>query len=136
MKINDKLTKDIRDRISNITGKILWTNPNPTSGFESQTITLNSDDYDMLEVIYYIWKDDKSIHSTKALKGKKINLSGVIDFSSTTMYYAVRNLSYVNDTTLKAENCRAIRSTTSTVEPTNTACMIPIYIIGYKTGIF
>ena len=53
MKVNDKLTKDIRDRISNITRtNTLGLIPDPQKYFTAQTITLSSNDYDILEILF------------------------------------------------------------------------------------
>lgn len=35
---------------SNLIARVLWENPNPSSNFSAQTITLSSEDYDYIEV--------------------------------------------------------------------------------------
>ena len=49
--------------------KLLWSNPNPTSAFASQNITLSSDDYDLLLCVYKRTTDNAASACTMALKG-------------------------------------------------------------------
>ena len=132
MKINDKLTKDIRDRISNITGKILWTNPNPMSEFASQTITLNSNDYDYLEFIFKSDYDDstKAIISGRTIKGYGVRTSYT---SITSFKFWSRQINYNSETNYDIGDCMVITSNSGSVSNTN---LIPLYVIGYKTGLF
>lgn len=123
--INGKLNKDILDlinenktEIDNIKGKILWTNPNPTSGFNPQTITLNSDDFDVYEVFYYISIENLQMSSCKSLKGHGTRLM----IPSTNMEYRLMtsngDVSYTFN------------------QPSNVNYGVPVKIIGYKTGLF
>jgi hypothetical protein len=49
---NDVYTKTIIDsKLENINGTVLWVNPNLNSSFREQTIELNLDDYDEIEVL-------------------------------------------------------------------------------------
>lgn len=132
MKINDKLTKDIRDNISNITGKILWTNPNPMSEFASQTITLNSNDYDYLEFIFKSDYDDstKAIISGRTIKGYGVRTSYT---SITSFKFWSRQINYNSETNYDIGDCMVITSNSGSVSNTN---LIPLYVIGYKTGLF
>lgn len=118
MKINDKLTKDIRDNISNITGKILWTNPNPTAEISSDTqITLSSGDYDYIKIFSRLSLANNYCFSMDVLKGY-----------GTRLYFG--------------GNYRPIDrndNTSFTIKPASDGqgnVMIPQYIIGYKTGLF
>lgn len=74
--------------------KKLWENPNPTSAFAAQTITLLSDDYDFLMVVY-----ETSLNGTTdvniSTKGNSIQLSSsgatapiyrIMDYVSVTSY--------------------------------------------------
>lgn len=126
MKINDKLTKDIRNRISNITGKILWTNPKPTSEFETQNITLNSSDYDFYEVFYCSNTNstNKTYEIKRGLKGYGITMNVVVNNANT-----YRTIQYVDNITLN------VGSGYSGTEIQERRC-VPIYVIGYKTGLF
>lgn len=115
------ISKNTTD-IANITGTILWTNPNPTSDFASQTITLSSDDYDMLEIIYITFNTNNQTSSVKILKGYNTRL--ITSLSSGTVY--TRDYTYNSDTSY------TIGNTTGG----NDSNLYPLYIIGYKTGLF
>ena len=129
MKINDKLTKDIRDIISNITGKILWTNPSPTDVFEAQNITLNSDDYDYIEVFYYSWTNNM-VESCKVPKGYNINLSTTI--FSTSLHYGNRTMTRISDTEFAVSDAKGIASSNPSTIINDNDWIIPFLIIGYK----
>lgn len=117
-----------------ITPTELWTNPNPTSSFGSQTIELASEDYKFLEIYYYDWVTStrRGMKSVKVLKGYNINLDTV--FQSTTesmMYLASRRVIYTDVTHLSVENVKGLNSQQLTVESINGIC-VPIKILGYK----
>lgn len=130
--INKKLNKDILDLINenkteivNLKGKNLWTNPNPTSiSFESQSITLNSNDYDYYEIIYKM----STVNDRKSSSGIISKGSGtmLIFLMTELSQFCSRAITYSNDTKLLIED--ALSSNGST---TNNRC-IPLYIIGYK----
>ena len=131
MQINEKLIPKLKDidvntqNISNITGKILWTNPDPQKSFTAQTITLSSNDYDILEIYFDIYIDTNLINCNKFVKGTGTRLSYVT--TSTNNIY--RNITRVNDKKYSVENAT---SNSGTVNDN----LIPRYIIGYKTGLF
>lgn len=117
-------------RIENITGTILWTNSNPNSSFPTQNITLSSSDYDCYEIIYMFSTTNTNCSSTgKIPKGKGtmlvfiINITGV--HGNTT-----RSVNYSSDTQLEFES-----TITEAGGISDNRC-IPLYIIGYKTGVF
>lgn len=123
--INEKLNKDILDliyenknEINNLKGKILWTNPNPTSGFNNQTIQFNSDDYEIYEVFYYISTENLQMLSCKSIKGHGTRL--VIPTANTEF----RRMNVINDTTYSFDI------------PSDVNFGVPVKIIGYKTGLF
>lgn len=130
--INEKLNKDILDLINenkaeivNLKGKNLWTNPNPTSiSFESQSITLNSNDYDYYEIIYKM----STVNDRKSSSGIIPKGSGtmLIFLMTELSQFCSRTITYSNDTKLLIED--ALSSNNST---TNNRC-IPLYIVGYK----
>lgn len=76
--------------------KILWTNPNPTSSFASQTITLNSSDYDYIILIY-------NRGSNIIEKGKSITLNyealGWTSSQNDTIRLISRSFTYIDDVT-------------------------------------
>lgn len=108
-------------------GTILWTNPSPASAFASQTITLSSGDYDVLEIFYSLTYNPTQVKSIKVLKGKNFVLDFYDGYSSKG---AIRPVNYTNDTSLSVQNSFY----NSTVNSSNYC--IPLYIIGYKTGLF
>lgn len=110
---------DNDNNITNITGTILWTNSNPTA-ITTLTINLSSSDYDVLEIFYKHFANDDYILSQRTLKG-----AGTIILTQTGDGTILRRtIIQTDDTTL------SVGSTTG-----NDA-LIPIYVIGYKTGLF
>lgn len=145
--INEKLNKYILDlinenktEINNIKGKILWTNPNPTSSFERQDITLNSSDYDMLEIFYVEENANGSltINSVRTLKGFNTTLPFFkqTDAESLTGFVGNRKIYYTNDTTLSVQNATGYWFRTYSQMFTYNDSAVPVKIIGYKTGLF
>lgn len=117
--------------INNITGTILWTNPNPNNSFLPQEITLSSGDYDCYEVIHKQSVDRaRTFNTGKILKGNGIILS----FQATLPHY--RAVNYVSDTTLQINDCVDVYYTNPASTIANNTQCIPLYIIGYKTGLF
>lgn len=116
--------------------KILWTNPSPLTPFEPKSITLSSDDYDVLEIYYYDWTTSKRMKSVKALKGEKILIDASF-YSGTDYYVASREMTYNSNTSYSVGNCVSLYGTTTTaiVNPINFVC-VPVKILGYKTGLF
>ena len=114
--------------------KILWTNPNPTSTFNAQTINLSSNDYDYLEVFYKDYMTNKLLMSERFYKGygTTINFAGKrVLADKTYVGNFIRNIVYVNDTTFDVSGATYIRDgeTTSTSDERYN---IPIYIVGHK----
>ena len=116
--------------------KLLWTNPNPNNGFNPQDITLNSDDYDVLEIYYYDWETSKRMKSVKAIKGENI-LIDTSFYSGIDYYVASREMTYNSNTSYSVGDCVSLYGTTKTaiVNPINFVC-VPVKILGYKTGLF
>lgn len=110
-------------------GKIIWTNPNPTSAFAAQTITLSSNDYDMYEVIFYgsITGAD-TLTTGKIPKGKNFFLQQIYNTGDGDVVRN-RSIKYLSDTSVNVTD-----GTQSGITNNNTN--IPVYIIGYKTGLF
>ena len=109
--------------LSGINGTILWTNLNPTSNFASQTINLNSSDYDILELIYMEFNSTNETGSVKIKKGYSTRLT--TSLSSGTTY--TRAFTYVSDTSYSIGN---------TTNGGNNSNLYPLYVIGYKTRLF
>ncbi len=116
--------------------KILWTNPNPTSEMVQDTIiTLNSTDYDVLEFFYDETTTNDRNRSIRCLKGKSTRLDYSASHGSTVTDYYQRVIQYVSNTSYKANSGTNQKAGETTADTDNTQC-IPLYIIGYKIGLF
>ena len=119
--------------------KLLWTNPNPNNEFNPQDITLNSDDYDILEIYYYDWTGDnvsyKDLLVQRAIKGYNFLLHSQITYNNSA-YAGNRRVEYVNDTTLHFQNTHRIIDNSSFNTGVFAKWNVPLYVIGYKTGLF
>ena len=108
--------------------QILWTNPDPTQEIsETTNISLSSSDYDMIE-IYYIQATNSTalMYSNKILKASSTRMR----ISTTDGSNIYRGMTYLSDTSYR------IDLPYSDVSLSNVNSMvIPVYIIGYKTGI-
>lgn len=110
--------------------QVLWTNPNPLADFAAQTITLKNDNYDILEIYF---RSNLSVAGyigghTSVLKGYGFQL----DFHSTGgIHRWSRRIVRNSDTSYSAYNCSRLSEGTIA----NDQC-VPLYIIGYKTGLF
>lgn len=133
--IKEYVDNSIDSAKSEVNGQILWENPNKSSAFASQTITLSSSDYDVYEIFYYNWTSQKFYSSVKTKKGNNAILQTMI-LNSNRGYVGARNVYYSSPTSLSfADNYSIIESNAIAVGVTND-WNVPIYIIGYKTGLF
>lgn len=115
---NAPSVRAVNEGLGNIRGRILWTNPNPTSGFSDQTINFNSSDFDVYEVFYYVSVENLQLESCKSLKGHGTRLM----IPSTNMDF--RRMNAISDTSYFFET------------PSNINFGVPVKIIGYKIGLF
>lgn len=106
-------------------GEVLWTNANPTSDFASQTITLDKslDSYNCYEILF---RQSKTV--------SRIMTSGKIPVGYGTILVEHANTyrptgTTVSGNTIYFEDAKNSGSTT-VVE------VVPVYVVGYKTGIF
>lgn len=141
-KVNDTDMNEIKSvvnnnatELTNITGTLLWANPNPTSSFSAQSITLSSSDYDVLEVFYYDWTSSKRMRSVKATKGEWISLDMMFRYN-VKAYMGVRQIEPLSDTSLNIETCYSLVDNGSFAYNDYPNWCVPVYIIGYKTGLF
>lgn len=113
-------------------GTILWTNPSPASNFAEQTISLDSDDYDILDFVWQTNIGENRTAITRTLKGNGTQ----IDFFSTAVATRVwtRRTTYVSDVSYSIGNCWRMEYGQTSINE-NGYC-IPLYVIGYKTNIF
>lgn len=135
-KINDTDMNEIKSVVNNnanilkgIQGIVLWANPNPSSVIASSiNITLSSDDYDVLECYYKASNDGSDMESTKIIKGMNFNLSA-------TGYQGAglrRRITYNSDTSYTI----GLYNGETLTDSGTGKYIIPIYLIGYKTGLF
>ena len=131
--INEKLNKDILDlinenksEIDNLKPKILWKNNNPTSNFTAQNVNLLDSDWDFYEVIYGSnTASDSRLMSVKSIKGRGCKLNSKVDSNN----ICDREIQYVSQEKLYINGAYVNNATRN-------ECLIPLYIIGYKTGLF
>lgn len=110
--------------INKLKGKILWTNPSPTTEMPADTlIKLLSNDYDKVELIYSLNTGTEYVESITSLKEKNIRMFYIA--SAGSLY---RNLIYNGDNSYTL-------SSVSGASTTESNC-VPLYIIGYKTELF
>lgn len=113
--------------------KLAWTNPNPTSSFASQSITLDTNgDYDFVRVYYIISTQDTRIKNLDIEKGKGTYMD--LAATSGSVIALVRLMSYVSDTSLSFGD--AYKATASTQTADNTS-IIPykIYVGKYNVTV-
>lgn len=103
--------------IANITGTILWTNPNPTNNFGAQTISVDFSNCDMYELVYYqsTTRTNRELSSGRIRVGK----GSIAHYGS-----GVMRAWDGSNTSLTFENA------------SENQYLIPAYVIGYKTGLF
>lgn len=111
------------------TGQVLWQNEDPTQLMATtKTITLSSDDYDIIECYYKASNDGNDMESTKIIKGMNFNLSA-------TGYQGAglrRRITYNSDTSYTIGLYNG-----ETLSDSGTGkYIIPVCLIGYKTGLF
>lgn len=137
--INSTLTTT-NTKVANITGSILWSNPNASVSFSDQNVTLSSDDYDMIEIIFTQGTSRTKNYSMRLLKGEGTQLTNIVglnDGVSQPIGARQREVTYVNDTTLHFGKGLVHDNSTQQVTPdVRNDVVIPLYIIGYKLGIF
>lgn len=76
---------DVRKKVSDIVSslnrktetKLLWTNPNPTSAFAAQTVSLDLSNYDMVEIAFYQATSQLYTHTKRIVVGSVSDL-GVV----------------------------------------------------------
>lgn len=119
----------LQTKTAGLKGTILWTNSSPTSSFSQQNITLSSSNYDMYEVIYCITASSTatSVKSTgKLTKGTSTELDFTYN-NGIGLVMRRRDFTYIDDTHYTVSR--------NTGADGDYACR-PLYVIGYKTGLF
>lgn len=114
-------------------GKILWTNPNPTSNFTAQTITLSETllNYDCYEILF----TQAKLSSDPTNAANRLMSTGKIPVGyGTILNYAVNNrYRLVNRPSVNTQ--LSIQDGYNGGQVDNEKCT-PIYVIGYNTGLF
>ena len=118
--------------VNGLNGIILWTNPNPTSDFSSQTITLSSDDYDVLEFFYEYDTSGVRVVSERTIKGNGVQFDVYSTVVPTRAWR--RRAEFVSNTSYSIGNCTRMEYNQTSYNE-NGFC-VPLYVIGYKTGLF
>lgn len=119
-------------------GKILWTNPNPANSFSAQDISLSSSNFDEVEIVYALlttgsYDYRKSTGRIPYQQGKKIQAE-LIDYDGNKGLMVYRRLiTMTSKSQFNISNCDYLYTIGNGTENTRT---IPLYIIGYNTGLF
>lgn len=141
--VENKVIKEYIDNQINISKtetapKLLWRNSDPYTPFSEQIITLNDDDYNMLEFFATSWYMNgyRKLVSVRLPKG----ISGIITTQFVTpansFYIASRIIDYRDVTHFTIANSRAVDSGNISNVLTNNEVLIPYCVVGYKTGLF
>lgn len=133
--IKSTLVGAINELKNDLSGILLWENSNPISSFSAQNITLSSNNYDILEIFYYSYTDRLTVNSVRVKKGQDANLMAIFQYQNHG-WIGNRDIRYTNDTQLYVDSTVSIvRNDAFSRQAENSWC-IPIFIIGYKLGIF
>ena len=109
---------------------LLWTNPNPTSSFSAQTISLDLSKYDAVEVVFDGWAGNKCYGSQVIYKNQLFAMSG-----GRRECFRWRECSF-NDTGITFATPRICSSYNvwNETSTTSTNVCTPIKIYGIKFG--
>ena len=126
--------KDNETLISNITGTILWKNPHPTDNFQAQTVELNSDDYDTIEITFLSFRNRGTYFTRKYYYSNgNGELDAVFNYNG-KVFVGTRLFLFISKTKITFE----VSYGTSLAENNSPHedWIIPLQIVGYKTGLF
>ena len=133
--VKDNLNDDTKiPSVKAVKGKIIWTNSSPTSTFGAQTITLDEslDNYDSYAIIFKQSTTGNRFYNT----GQIPTGHGTILFYDAGLVYWFRATSdIVSGNTITFENCEEVSIVNHVSLPAENRA-IPIYVIGYNTGLF
>ena len=117
-------------------GTLLWTNSSPTSSFAGQTLTIPElVDYDEFEIFFYDNTTRKAVSSTKLLKNQGTNLMTIFQLNDHGNV-GNRNITWNTTTKLNVNDAVTIIVSDAFSRTANNSWCVPIYIVGYKTGLF
>lgn len=97
--------------------EILWTNPNPSSVFNSQEITLNDGSYKIRKIVFKAFETADFVGTQEIAKG----YDGRLFYSNSSGVNVIRNVTCVSDKIYRFENAS-----------TDNKTLVPLYIIGYN----
>ena len=113
---------EVNTNIINITGQILWVNPNPTNAIDSDlNITFSSNNYDLVLWLVRYSTSIAEIISTNSIKEYGAKISNILNDGETLRY---REIIYNSETSYTIKGSP------------NGGALIPYCAIGYKTGLF
>lgn len=114
---------------------VLWTNPNPTSAFASQTITLNDSlaNYSYYEVLYKTYKDENIGYNTgKIPTNWGTNIYGIINANDGGVRNRIRSVTINSSTQIGFASCSLINTKGDAYTFPDNDRLIPYKILGYK----
>lgn len=126
---------DVLAGINGLKGEILWTNPHPNYAFASQNITLSSGDYDLLEIYYYDYTLTERVSSVRIPVNEKGNYSALFDYNG-GMYMGRRTITPNSSTSITISDCYSLITNDAIIIQLSNDWCIPLYVVGYKTGLF
>ena len=97
--------------------KILWSNPNPSSVFNSQEITLNDGSYKIRKIVFKAFETADFVGTQEIAKG----YDGRLFYSNSSGVNVTRNVTCVSDKIYHFENAS-----------TDNKTLVPLYIVGYN----
>lgn len=115
--------------------KVLWTNPNPTSNFASQTITLNDSlaNYSYYEILYKTYKDENIGYNTgKIPTNWGTNINGMVNANDGGVRSRMRSVTINSSTQIEISSCSLINTKGDAYTFPNDDRLIPFKILGYK----
>ena len=115
-------------------GKIIWTNQNPTSAFLNQTITLDEslDNYDCYEIIYKHSSENYRVASSGKIP---VGHGTIMQILGGGVYFYRVTSEVVSGITMQFDKGEMVSAQTGVITDDNSR-IVPLYIIGYNTGLF
>lgn len=136
--VNNNATETSKNTtdIANISGTILWTNPNPNADFGLQTISLSDSDFDYIDIIYNNYISRNTYEVDRVYKNyPSSEIGGTFNYEG-KIFSGTRPLAITNNgSKIAFETAYGSRLDTYSFGAHND-WYIPIKIIGYKTGLF
>lgn len=114
--------------------KLLWSNPNPTSAFAAQNITLASDEYDYLLWIVKTWSSNDTQISSIIMKGYNGCISTSLADSNKIIMVRRRDITYVDNRTYYVKAGWTSNTVDNEFITDNNAC-VPLFVYGIKKSI-